>query len=72
MRTSQLRTRNVTDTRPNPFLAHVRDDGRGGFVIHDLDERLRNSIHSCVDGATPREQYHASPTQHEMRGARDQ
>jgi hypothetical protein len=25
-----------------------------------------------VDGATPREQYHASPTQHEMRGARDQ
>jgi CRISPR-associated endonuclease/helicase Cas3 len=31
----------VTDTRPNPFLAHVRDDGRGGCVIHDLDEHLR-------------------------------
>lgn len=23
------------------FIAHVRDDGRGGFVVHDLEEHLR-------------------------------
>lgn len=26
------------------LLAHVRDDGRGGFVIYDLDEHLRGVV----------------------------
>lgn len=31
----------MNNTQPTRFIAHVRDDGHGAFVIHDLDEHLR-------------------------------
>lgn len=31
----------MTNTQATKFIAHVRDDGHGTFVIHDLDEHLR-------------------------------
>lgn len=31
----------MTEERPNPLIAHVREDENGQFVVHDLEDHLR-------------------------------